>query len=67
MFVSRGPGWPNFAWVAGRIGRKLNYRNAVLNLYETTTGLRQQVHLDLAWVPREENLAGRYIEESVGL
>ena len=67
MFGSPGPGWPNFAWVAGRIGKRLNDRDAVLNLYETITSLRQQVRLDLIWVPREAHLAGWYIEESVGL
>ena len=57
----------NFAWVAGRIGKKLNDRYAVMDLYETIRRLREQVRMDLAWVPREANLAGRYIEETVGL
>lgn len=57
----------NFAWVAGRIGRKLNDRSAVLDLYETIRRLREKVHMELVWVPREENLAGWYIEETVGL
>jgi len=56
-----------FAWVAGRIGYALNDRNAVLDLYETINRLRQDVHLDLVWVPRNANLAGKYIEEKVGL
>ena len=57
----------NFAWVAGRIGKKLNDRNAVLGLYQTITRLREDFHLDLVWVPRESNLAGHYIEAKVGL
>ncbi len=56
-----------FAWVAGRIGKKLNDRAAVLDLYETIRRLREQVRLELVWVPREENLAGHYIEAKTGL
>ena len=56
-----------FAWVDGRIGYGLNDRNAVLELYESINRLRRQVHLDLVWVPRAANLAGRYIEKKVGL
>src|SRR5580704_13826580 len=49
------------------IGSKLNDRRAVLELYEIITRLRQEVDLDLVWVPKGENLAGRYIEKMVGL
>jgi ribonuclease HI len=57
----------NFAWVAGRIGKKLNDRSAVLDLYETINRLRQKIQLELVWIPRAENLAGQYIEQTFGL
>ena len=57
----------NLAWVAGRIGDGLKYRNAVLDLYEKISRMRQDVDLNLVWIPRDENLAGRYIEEKVRL
>jgi len=57
----------NFAWVEGRIGKKLNDRQAVLELYETIRCLLEGVRLELLWVPRDRNLAGRYIDEKVGL
>ena len=56
----------NFAWVDGRIGKKLNDRHAVLDLYQTIRRLREHVRMELVWVPREENLAGHYIEEKAG-
>lgn len=52
------------AWAAGRIGQGLNDREAVLELYESIMGFRQNVHLDLVWVPRASNLAGQYIEQN---
>lgn len=57
----------NLAWVAGRIGNKLNDRGAVLDLYESINRLREQVQVDLLWIPRDENLAGQYIEAKYGL
>ena len=35
------------ALTAGRIGKKLNDRDAVLDLYETINGLRQNIQLTL--------------------
>jgi len=57
----------NLAWVAGRIGNKLNDRGAVLDLYETINRLRERVQVDLVWIPRDSNLAGQYIEAKYGL
>ena len=52
------------AWVEGRIGKKMNDRNAVLEIWTRINGLRRTVHLILAWVPRERNLAGIFLEGS---
>ncbi len=57
----------NFAWVDGRFGKKLNDRRAVIDLYEGICRLRERVCLELVWVPRAANLAGKYIEERFGL
>jgi len=57
----------NLAWVAGRIGNRLNDRGAVLDLYETINRLRERVQVDLVWIPRDVNLAGQYIEATYGL
>lgn len=57
----------NLAWVAGRIGNKLNDRGAVLDLYESINRLRERVQVDLVWIPRDANLAGHYIEAVYGL
>jgi ribonuclease HI len=57
----------NLAWVAGRIGNKLNDRGAVLDLYKTISLLRERVQVDLVWIPRDANLAGQYIEARYGL
>jgi ribonuclease HI len=58
----------NFAWVFGKkLGEKLNDRAAVINLKTAIQALRQDVKLNLVWVPREENLAGFYIEQKHSL
>jgi ribonuclease HI len=57
----------NLAWVAGRIGNRLNDRGAVLDLYEGINRLRERVRVDLVWIPRDANLAGQYIEARFGL
>jgi ribonuclease HI len=57
----------NLAWVAGRIGNKLNDRAAVLDLYNSINRLRGRVQVDLVWIPRDVNLAGQYIEARYGL
>ncbi|MGD0778821.1 MAG: ribonuclease H family protein [Candidatus Solibacter sp.] len=51
------------AWVQGRIGRKMNDRNAVLKIWSRINVLRRDVKLTLAWIPREQNLAGMILEE----
>jgi ribonuclease HI len=57
----------NLAWVAGRIGNKLNDRGAVLDLYMSINRLRERVQVDLVWIPRDVNLAGQHIEAKCGL
>ena len=52
----------NLAWTFGKIGKKLNDRNAVLALREQIDELRSAIELELLWVPRKQNLAGHYIE-----
>lgn len=51
------------AWLDGRIGKKMNDRNAVLKIWSRINVLRRDVKLTLAWIPREENLAGMILEE----
>lgn len=53
------------AWLDGRIGKKLNDRVAVMNLLLTINGARRQVKMAATWIPREQNIAGIYIEESL--
>ena len=50
------------AWVQGRIGRKMNDRNAVLEAWSRTNLLRRDADLTLHWIPREQNLAGQFLE-----
>jgi ribonuclease HI len=50
------------AWVQGRIGRKMNDRNAVLEAWSRINLLRRVVDLTLHWIPREQNLAGKFLE-----
>jgi ribonuclease HI len=57
----------NLAWVAGRIGKRLNDRGTVLDLYASINRLRERVQVDLVWIPRDVNLAGQYIEARYGL
>ena len=57
----------NLAWIAGRIGTRLNDRDAVLALYESINRLRERVQVDLVWIPRAVNLAGQYVEAVYGL
>ena len=56
-----------FAWVEDRIGKRLNDRGTVMDLYQTISRLREQVRMELVWVPRAANLAGMYIEKNLGL
>ena len=50
------------AWLDGRIGKKMNDRNAVLKIWYRINVLRRDVKLTLAWIPRDENLAGMILE-----
>lgn len=53
----------NFAWVLGRkLGKRLNDRERVMRLKEQIAIRMLQVRLSLVWVPRDQNLAGHYIE-----
>lgn len=57
----------NFAWVFGKIGKDLNDRATVVVLRKEIQDLRQTVELQLVWVPREDNIAGHYIEKRYAL
>lgn len=58
----------NLSWVLGRkVGKRLNDRKAVESLRTEIGTLRLEVALRLVWVPREQNLAGHYIEAQYGL
>jgi ribonuclease HI len=54
----------NLAWINGRVGKKLNDRATVWNLIAAITNFRECVQLTVSWVPREQNLAGHYIERN---
>lgn len=54
----------NLAWVLGRrLGKNLNDRDAVVALKARVEILRRDVAVTLTWVPRDQNLAGHYIEQ----
>lgn len=53
----------NFSWVFGKkLGKHLNDLVRVGGLRADIAELRESVELTLVWVPREENIAGHYIE-----
>lgn len=53
----------NLAWVFGSsLGKHLNDRQTVEGLRAEIAKCRRVVTLKLVWVPREQNLAGHYIE-----
>jgi hypothetical protein len=57
----------NLAWVLGkRVGEKINDRNAVLTFKNAIDACRSELELVLTWIPREQNLAGHYIERKYG-
>jgi len=57
----------NLAWVLGKkVGKKINDRDAVLAL-KTSIDPASQLALSLKWIPREQNLAGHYIEQKYQL
>ena len=58
----------NLAWVLGKkVGKKINDRDAVLALKTSIDACRSQFALSLKWIPREQNLAGHYIEQKYQL
>jgi ribonuclease HI len=58
----------NLAWVLGKkVGKKINDRDAVLALKTSIDASRSQLALSLKWIPREQNLAGHYIEQKYQL
>jgi ribonuclease HI len=58
----------NLAWVFGKVGKKMNDRDAVLNLKTVIDTARASLkHFDLTWVPRDENRAGIYLEAKYSL
>lgn len=58
----------NLAWVPGKkIGKKLNDRDAVLNLKAAIDACRSKVNLTLTWIPRGQNIAGHYIQRKYQL
>ena len=58
----------NLAWVLGKkVGKKLKDRDAVLNLKAAIAACRSKVNLTLTWIPREQNLAGHYIQHKYQL
>jgi ribonuclease HI len=54
----------NLAWLEHRVGQGLNDRVAVMNLLKTIDDLRTRIRLTATWIPREQNLAGIYIEQN---
>lgn len=58
----------NLAWVNGKkVGKKLNDRETVLNLKGAIDACRSKINLTLNWIPREQNLAGHYIQRKYQL
>ncbi len=53
----------NLAWLKGNIGKKLNDRNAVMDLLTAIENLKKYVNMSVSWIPREENVAGIFLEE----
>ena len=54
----------NLAWIEGRVGKKLNDRTAVWKLIAAITNFRESVRLTVTWIPREQNVAGHYIDRN---
>ncbi len=59
----------NFAWVEGRFGSKLNDRDAADFLYQIIKKFREKhgIKLEMKRVPREQNVAGIFIEQTYGI
>lgn len=55
----------NLSWVfSKKVGKKVSDRSLIMNIKTSVNALRQTIKLDLVWVPREDNLAGHFIEET---
>ncbi len=53
----------NLAWIFGRkVGKHINDRPRVLALKSEIDFLRARLTFDLTWVPREQNIAGHYLD-----
>lgn len=58
----------NLAWVGGKtVGKMLNDRDTVLNLKAAIDACQSNINLTLTWIPREQNLAGHYIQRNYQL
>jgi len=58
----------SLAWTFGtRVGKKINDRPRVLALKAEITETRARLVFSMSWVPREENIAGHYIEKRYSL
>lgn len=55
----------NLSWLKGKFGKKLNNLKRVEEIFGEI--LEQNKKFSLLWVPREENKAGWYIEETYSL
>ena len=56
------------AWLKSpKVGKHLNNRTLVLEIKERIRLLRERMSVTFGWIPREENLAGHYIENRYGL
>lgn len=58
----------NLSWVRRPLrNRRINDYDMVMRIKGEIDRLRADVALTLVWVPRERNLAGHYIERTLGL
>ncbi len=53
----------NLRWLEGRVGEGVNNRKAVMNLLLAINKTRPHVAMSATWIPREQNLAGQYLEQ----
>jgi len=58
----------NLKWIHNRkIGKGINSVEMVNNLKTIIDACRKDIIMELQWIPREENLAGHYIEAKYNL
>lgn len=58
----------NLAWTFGKkVGKKLNDRALVIETKRRIDSLMLGRNVQMAWIPREQNRAGHYIERTHGL